>query len=76
MEKTESYQQLHSVNLANTRAAQVRVPSGFDWRPRDMFSKQSGMKSHEWKQVATHGILKFCMRNTRTPAKAINISAP
>lgn len=52
------------VNLANAHATQVRVPSGFDWRPRDIFSKQSGMKSHEWKQVATHGILKFCLRNT------------
>lgn len=50
--------------LANNRAIQVRVPSGFDWRPRAVFGKPSGMKSHEWKQVATHGILKFCLRNT------------
>ena len=50
--------------LANERAVRVLVPAGFDWRPRAIFAKPAGMKSHEWKQVATHGILKFCLRNT------------
>lgn len=30
---------------ANERAEQIRVPLGFDWRPRPFF--QGGMKSHE-----------------------------
>ena len=38
------------------------VPSGFDWHPQPIFSRNSGMKSHEWKQLAANGILKFCLR--------------
>ncbi len=48
---------------ANERALQIKVPLGFDWRPRPFFQLKSvGMKSHEWKQVVTSGILKFCIR--------------
>lgn len=52
------------IELADTRAKRVFVPSGFDWRPRNVFGRTSGMsmKSHEWKQLATNGILKFCLR--------------
>ena len=48
--------------LADERAKRILVPSGFDWHPKVLFSKTTGMKSHEWKQVATHGIIKFCLR--------------
>ena len=48
--------------IANQRAENVLVPSSFDWRPRAFFSKPSSMKAHEWKQVVTSGILKFCLR--------------
>lgn len=48
--------------LANDRAKRVYVPHGFDWRPRDIFRTGFGMKSHEWKQIACNGILKFCLR--------------
>lgn len=50
------------IQLANDRANRILVPYGFDWRPRDIFSKSTGMKSHEWKQLSCHGILKFCLR--------------
>ena len=41
----------------------ICVPTGFGWQPRAVFGKSSGIKSHDWKQVATNGILKFCLRN-------------
>lgn len=50
------------IKLADDRAKRVLVPYGFDWQPRDIFSKTTGMKSHEWKQLACNGILKFCLR--------------
>jgi hypothetical protein len=48
--------------LADKRAESILVPVGFDWRPRAIFSKTAGMKAHEWKQLVTNGILKFCLR--------------
>lgn len=51
------------VKLADDRAKRIYVPHGFDWRPREIFSKSIGYKSHEWKQVCCNGILKFCLRN-------------
>ena len=50
------------ITLADNRARRILVPSGFDWIPRPIFSKTTGMKSHEWKQIATKGVLKFCLR--------------
>ena len=50
------------VTLADERAKRVLVPTGFDWSPRTIFSRSTGMKSHEWKQLASNGILKFCLR--------------
>ena len=50
------------VLLADRRAGSVSVPSSFDWRPRQFFSNTTGMKAHEWQEVATNGILKFCLR--------------
>ena len=50
------------VTLADQRLKQVRVPSGFDWNSQPFFSKPFVMKSHQWKQVATHGVLKYCLR--------------
>lgn len=46
--------------LADQRAKSIYVPSSFDWRPRGFFSKRAGMKAHEWKEVVTCGVLKFC----------------
>ena len=53
---------LEEVSLANDRLKQVRVPTGFDWNTQPFFSKPSTMKSHQWKQVAIHGVLKYCLR--------------
>ena len=49
--------------VADERACSVCVPSGFDWKPRSVFGKNTGMKSHEWKQLATSGVLRFCLRS-------------
>lgn len=51
------------IQLADDRAKRVLVPYGFDWRPREIFNKTTGYKSHEWKQVCCHGILTFCLRD-------------
>ena len=51
------------IQLADDRAKRIFVPFGFDWHPRDIFKKTTGMKSHEWKQLSCHGILKFCLRH-------------
>lgn len=48
--------------LADKRAESILVPASFDWRPRAIFTKTAGMKAHEYKQVVTNGILKFCLR--------------
>lgn len=50
------------ITLADERAQRVVVPYGFDWHPRGIFGKACGMKSHEWKQLATNGTLKYCLR--------------
>ena len=50
------------ISLANDRLKQIRVPSGFDWNNHPFFSKPSVMKSHQWKQVAVHGVLKYSLR--------------
>ena len=52
----------HDIALADERAKRVHVPAGMDWKPRAMFVNAAGMKSHHWKEVATSGILKFCLR--------------
>lgn len=50
------------ISLADERAKSIIVHASFDWRPRAFFSKKAGMKAHEWKEVTTNGILKFCLR--------------
>lgn len=50
---------LRMMYLAGEYAMSICVPSGFDWRPRTIFGKATGMKSQ--KQVATNGVLKFCL---------------
>ena len=50
------------VALANERLNLVKVPTGFDWNPQPFFFKPSSMKSHLWKHVAIHGVLKYSLR--------------
>lgn len=50
------------LNLANTRAKLINVPDSYDWKPRELFTN-TGMKSHEWKEIICSGILKFCIRD-------------
>lgn len=52
-----------NIELADERAKMVYVPHGFDWRPREIFKRTFGMKSHEWKLLGCCGILKFCLRD-------------
>lgn len=47
--------------LADNRAKLILVLSNFDWAPRAIFNRSGGFKSHQWKQLATSGILKFCL---------------
>ena len=51
--------------LANARACSIRVPVGFGWKPKAIFSTIAvGMKSHSWKQMISTAILKYCIRGT------------
>ena len=50
------------IKAADARACNVRVPLGFGFNPSPFFSKPTSMKSHDWKQVASQGILKYCLR--------------
>ena len=49
-------------SLANSRAMSIRVPYGFDWKPRAVFVQSIAMKSHSWKQLVSTFILKYCLR--------------
>lgn len=51
------------IALADERAKSICVPTGFDWRPRPIFGKSSGMNltsGSRWPQMV---FLKFCLRN-------------
>ena len=48
--------------IANERCVKIVVPQGVDWKRRSLFSKKVSLKSNEWKNVLTCGILKFCLR--------------
>lgn len=50
------------IKAADERACNVQVPLGFGFNPSPFFSKPTRMKSHDWKQVASQGILKYCLR--------------
>ena len=53
----------HGLDIANQRSLNVRSPSGVDWKPCKLFSKEaSRLKSNQWKHVLASGILKFCVK--------------
>jgi len=39
------------IRKADTRAKNIRVPSGYGWKPSAFFGKRAYIKSHDWKQV-------------------------
>ncbi|XP_069110224.1 uncharacterized protein [Argopecten irradians] len=47
---------------ADARACSIRTPLGFGVKPSPFITKNSSLKSHDWKQLACQGILKFCLR--------------
>lgn len=49
---------------ADRRANSIHVPIDFGLKPSPFISKPGSLKSHDWKQIATQGILKFCLKNT------------
>ena len=55
--------QQRTMPVANERACQVFVPTGFVWRPKPIFVKSPQIKSHQWKQVACSNILTFCIHD-------------
>ena len=42
------------LKLADKRALNVCVPSGYGWKPCAFFCKKPYLKSHDWKQVQKH----------------------
>ena len=48
--------------IANQRSVNIVVPLGVDWKSRSLFSRGVSLKSSEWKNVLSQGILKFCIR--------------
>ena len=44
--------------LADKRALNVCMPSGYGWKPCAFFCKKPYLKSHDWKQVQKH---LYCM---------------
>ncbi|XP_060083986.1 uncharacterized protein LOC132563249 [Ylistrum balloti] len=51
------------IKLADERACSLRVPLGFRLKPSPfIFKNRSALKSHDYKQIASHGILKYCLR--------------
>lgn len=50
------------IELADLRANSLRIPLGFGLKPSPFISKTGSLKSHDWKQLASRGILKFCLR--------------
>ena len=50
------------MKVANARALSIKVPTGFDWKPKAVFLQGIAMKSHSWKQLVATFILKFCLR--------------
>lgn len=46
------------------RAEKIKVPLGFGLKPGKFITNTGCLKSHDWKQLATQGILMYCLRNT------------
>ena len=50
------------LRIANERSLSIITPHGVDWKSRKLFSSKVSLKSIEWKNVLTCGILKYCLR--------------
>lgn len=50
------------IQLADMRASSIRVPIGFGLKPSPFISKPGSLKSHDWKQLVSQGILKYCLK--------------
>lgn len=42
---------------------------GFGLKPASFISNTGCLKSHDWKQFATQGILKFCLKDAQSLAE-------
>lgn len=51
------------IKVADQRASAIKVPIGFGVKPGPFISKPGSLKSHDWKQLACQGILKYCLRD-------------
>ena len=51
------------IKRADDRAQNISVPLGFGLKPSPFISKSGCLKSHDWKQLASEGILKFCLKD-------------
>lgn len=53
----------HEKRTADEQACNIRPPHGFGLKPSPFITKTFALKSHDWKQLGCHGILKFCLRD-------------
>jgi hypothetical protein len=51
------------LRIADERAKSIRPPLGFGLKPSPFFSKPGSLKSHDYKQIASQGIFKYCIRD-------------
>ena len=51
------------IKVADQRACAIKVPIGFGVKPGPFISKPGSLKSHDWKQLACQGLLKYCLRD-------------
>ena len=51
------------IKVADRRANSLHVPQGFGLKPSPFIGKSGSLKSHDWKQIASSGILKYCLRD-------------
>ncbi|XP_069109797.1 uncharacterized protein [Argopecten irradians] len=54
----------HELQKADDRAKSLIIPLSVGLKPAPFISKPGSLKSHDWKILATEGILKFCLRDS------------
>ena len=51
------------LEITNDRAELIQYPVGFGLKTGRVFSNTGSLKSHDWIQLVTQGVLKFCLRD-------------
>ena len=53
----------NELHTADERAQNIRVPVGFGLKPSPFIGTSGCLKSHDWKQLASEGVLKYCLKD-------------